>query len=38
MFNVFVAIGIMGVVNSYAMTSPKQFIDLRNEGDASEIT
>ena len=38
MFNVFVAIGIMGIVNSYAMTSPRQFIDLEDEGDAAEIT
>ena len=38
MFNVFVAVGVMGVVNSYAMTSPKQFIDLEKDGDGSEIT
>ena len=38
MFNVFVAVGVMGVVNSYAMTSPKQFVDLEKEGDGSEIT
>jgi len=37
MFNAFVAIGIMGIINSYAMASPRQFADMSQDGEAKEL-
>jgi len=37
-FNGFVAVGIMGIVNSYAMSSPRQFADMSHHGEAKEFT
>lgn len=37
MLNAFIAIGIMGVVNTYAMSSPRQFRDAANSGDSPEV-
>jgi len=34
-FNVFIAVGIMGIVNSFAMSSPKQFRDMSFAGELS---
>lgn len=37
MFNAFVAIGIMGIVNSFIISLPRTYADMTNESDSKEL-